>query len=129
MKNYFNLFAAVTLVITTGLGCGYLGGSDSSQSANSNRSTSDRAIDSAVGRSNVGVPECDSVLDAIEIELNNPDDNFVMKAAKATALNRIKDNIRQAIDQNANKTELAKTCREFRTQFDNYKSQQQSGGK
>lgn len=111
--------------VCVGLGCGYLGDSASSQPGNANRSVSDRAIDSAIGRSNVGVPECDAVLDAIELELNNPDDNFVVKAAKATVLNRIKDGIRQEIERNANKADLGKTCAEFRRQFDNYKSSQQ----
>ena len=126
MKNYYNVFAAVALAVSVGLGCGYLGGPDNSRPANSNRSMPDRAIDTAVGRSNLGVPECDRVLDAIELELNNPDDNFVVKAAKATVLNRIKDDIRQEIEKNANnKTELAGTCAEFRKQFDKYKAGQQ----
>jgi hypothetical protein len=62
------------------------------------------------------------VLDAIEAELNNPDDNFVVRAAKATALNQIKDSIRQELEQNTNKTEVATACREFKAQFDRYKA-------
>ena len=126
MKKYENLFAVIALVSVVGFGCGYLGGSDPSAADNSNRSMTDRAIDTAVGRSNLGVPECDRILDAIELELNNPEDNFVLKAAKATALNRIKDGIRQKIEQNPNdKAGLEKTCREFKTQFDQYKSGEQ----
>ena len=125
MRNYLNLFCVLAVTVAMGMGCGYLGDSGSSQPTNANGSMSDRAIDTAIGRSNVGVPACDGVLDAIELELNNPDDNFVVKAAKATALNRIKDNIRKEIERNPNKEELAKTCTEFRRQFDNYKSSQQ----
>jgi len=125
MKNYYNLFASAGLAVFMGLGCGYIGNSGPGPD-NSNRTLSDKAIDTGIGRSNVGVLECDRVLDAIEAELNNPDDNLVVKAAKATALNRIKDNIRLEIEKNANnKTELVSTCTEFKKQFDNYKSSQQ----
>ena len=57
-------------------------------SSNSNKSLSDRAVDTAVGESRIGVPECDEVMDLINAEMNNPDDDFVTKAIKATVLNR-----------------------------------------
>ena len=118
--------AALCLV---GLGCGLFGGSGggTSSPASGNKSLEDRAVESTVGRSNIGVPECDEVMDAIEAELNNSDDNFIVKAGKATVLNRIKDSIKESVEKNPNdKEELAKTCREFKTQFDKYKAEQQT---
>jgi hypothetical protein len=126
MKNKYPLSAALAVLVFSGLGCGFLsGGSGTEPTGNSNQSVSDRAINSTIGRSNVGIPECDQVLDAIETELNNPDDNFVVKAAKATALNQIKDSIRLKIEENANKADLANMCREFKTQVDRYRSEEQ----
>ena len=111
----------------TGSCCGFVGGSDADSGANgSNKTITDKAVDTTVGRSKIGVPECDEVIDAIEAEMNDPDDNFVVKAAKATVLNRIKDGIRESVEQNQNdKVELAKTCREFKVQFEQYKAEQQ----
>ena len=128
MKNYVQLALAALMLIAVGLGCSFTGGGSDSAPANSNRSLSDKAIDSSVGRSKVGVPECDEVLDAIEAELNNPDDNFVVRAAKTAVLNQIKDGIRQGIEENANKGDLVKTCREFKAKFDKYKAEQQNPG-
>lgn len=116
------------LILAVGLGCGLIGSGAEPVSGpgGSNKSLTDKAVDKTVGRSNIGVPECDEVIDAIEAELNNPDDNFMIKAAKATILNRFKDGIRESIEQNPNdKVELAKTCREFKTQFDHYKAEEQ----
>jgi hypothetical protein len=125
MKNYIQLFTVVVLIFGVGLGCSLIRGSERGPSG-SNKSLTDKAVDKTVGRSNIGVPECDEVMDAIEIELNNPDDNFMVKAAKATFLNRIKDSIRESVEQNPKDTvELAKTCREFKTQFDHYKAEEQ----
>ena len=128
MKNYLQLLAVMFLILAVGLGCGFIGGGAEPASGpnGSNKSLTDKAVDTTVGRSNTGVPECDEVLNAIEAELNNPDDNFMIKAAKATILNRFKDSIRESVEQTPNdKVELAKTCREFKTQFDQYKAEEQ----
>jgi hypothetical protein len=127
MKNYLQLFTVIILILTIGLGCSFMSSGEAGAGSNqSNRTLTDKAVDKTVGRSNIGVPECDQVIDAIEAEMNNPDDNFVVKAAKATILNRIKDGIRESVEQNQNdKAELAKTCREFKTQFDAYKAEEQ----
>lgn len=132
MKDHTTHFFAFLFLMISGLGCSFISdtGSTPSNGANSvansaNRSLSDKAIDSTVGRSKVGVPECDEVLDAIEAELNNPDDNFVVKAAKTAVLNQIKDGIRQGIEENANKSDMVTTCREFKAQFERYKAEQQ----
>ena len=124
MRNRFQLFVAIAVIFSVGLGCSFIG-NDSRAGSNSNATLTDKAIDKTVGKSNIGIPECDEVINAIDAELNNPDDNFVVKAAKATVLNQIKDSIRESIEQNQNdKTELAKTCREFKVQFDKYKAEE-----
>ncbi|MEO5859140.1 MAG: hypothetical protein ABIR33_09350 [Pyrinomonadaceae bacterium] len=131
MKNLPSILIAGVMLIAT-LGCGLVDrvqkevtGSDGT--SNSNKSLSDRAVDTAVGESKIGVPECDEVMDLINAEMNNPDDDFVTKAVKATILNRIKDGIRDSVEKNkTNTAEMAKTCREFKKQFDKYKAEQRS---
>lgn len=131
MKHLNYLFLLGVMLAAT-LGCGVMdrvtGGTESG--TNSNKSLSDRAVDTAVGESKIGVPECDEVIDLINAEMNNPDDNFITKAAKQTILNRIKDGIRENVEQNkTDKAEMAKTCKEFKTQFEKYKAEQQQAEK
>lgn len=129
MKNWLAITALAVLMMVA-LGCGSLnpfsGSSSGSSSSNSNRTLTDDAVDTTVGKSKIGVPECDEVMDLIDAEMNNPDDDFVTKAIKATVLNRIKDGIRDSVEQNkTDTTELAKTCKEFKTQFEKFKAEQQ----
>lgn len=121
------------ILISFVLGCGSLnpfssgseGPSNTSTSPNGDRSVTDKAIDTTVGRSKIGVPECDEVMDLIETELSNSEDDFVTKAIKATVLNRIKDGIKESVDKSPNDTvELAKTCKEFKIQFDKFKAEE-----
>ena len=124
MKNHFQVLSALVALMLVGLGCSFLG-SGSDTGSNSNKTLTDKAVDTTVGKSNIGIPECDQLIDAIDAELNNPDDNFVVKAAKATVLNRIKDSIRESLEQNQNdKAEVAKACKEFKVQFEKYKAEQ-----
>lgn len=131
MKNKSTFLVVVVALSMLALGCGSLnpfsGSSSGSSSSNDNKTLTDKAVDTAVGESKIGVPECDEVIDLINAEMNNPDDNFITKAAKQTILNRIKDGIRDSVEQNkTDKIEMAKTCREFKKQFDKYKAEQQS---
>jgi hypothetical protein len=119
------------LVIATavGLGCSSINPFSGSKDTGTtkDKTLTDKGVDITVGRSKIGVPECDEVSDLIEAELNNPDDNFVTKAVKATVLNRIKDSLRESVEQNkGNTVELAKTCKEFKIQFEKYKAEEQS---
>lgn len=134
MNRTTKLIVPLFILAIFALGCRFLGSSDTAPtgnstptpSTNSNRSLTDKAIDSTVGRSNVGIPECDRVLEAIEVELNNPDDNYVVKAAKAAVLNQIKDSIRKELEQNTNKSDVASACKEFQEQLVKFKADQQS---
>lgn len=113
------------------VGCSFISGDDSASTpANSNRTLTDKAVDTTVGKSSIGIPECDQVMDSIEAELNNSEDGFAVKAAKAVVLNQFRDSIRQSFEQNPNDKEaLAKTCREIKTQFDSYKANAQTAPK
>lgn len=128
MKNKLGLLVVGSVLLITVLGCGLVGSSKKTDGATGKeKTTSDKVVDTTVGRSKIGVPECDEVIDVIEAELNNSDDNFIVKAGKATFLNRIKDGIRESYEKNPeDKVELAKTCKEFKVQFDKYKAEEQS---
>ena len=133
MKNNLILSSVGAILLVSVLGCGSINpfsGSDKPSNAPSgskDKTLTDKAVDKTVGQSRIGVPECDEVMDAITAELNNSEDDFVTKAIKATILNRIADGIRQSVEENKSDTvELAKTCKEFKTQFDKYKAEEQS---
>lgn len=136
MKNKISLSIVGAIFLVSVLGCSSINPfSGPDKSANSpsgakDKTITDKAVDKTVGKSKIGVPECDEVVDAIEAELNNSEDDFVTKAVKATVLNRIIDNIKQSVEENKSDTvELAKTCKEFKTQFDKYKAEEQSKAK
>jgi hypothetical protein len=130
MNNKSTFLIVVVILSMLALGCSSLNpfsGSSSGSSSNDNKTLTDKAVDTAVGESKIGVPECDEVMDLINAEMNNPDDNFITKAAKQTILNRIKDGIRDSVEQNkTDKAEMAKTCKEFKKQFEKYKAEQKA---
>ncbi len=133
MKNKFTVVFALVVLGIAGLGCSSLnpfaGSKDTGKTASNSKdkTLTDKAIDTTVGQSKIGVPECDEVLDLIEAELNNSEDDFVTKAIKATVLNRIKDGIRDSVEKNKqDTTEMAKTCKEFKTQFEKFKADAES---
>lgn len=130
MKNRFTFILSVAAISLTILGCGSFGpsgGSKESSNAstpNEEKAAGDKVVDTTVGESKIGVPECDEVMVLIEAEMNNPEDDYITKAVKATFLNRIKDGIRDSVEKNKqDTTEMAKTCREFKKQFDKYKAE------
>lgn len=137
MKNLVTLSLAILVLSAFVLGCGLNPfGSKSSEtstnkststSPNSNKTLTDKGVDAVVGDGKIGVPECDEVIDMLTAESNNPDDDFVTKAAKQFFYNKIKEAIKKNVDENkTDKVEMAKNCKEFKTQLDNFKSQQGS---
>ena len=132
-KNFTNVLSGICsiIVLVAILGCGFIDRIQNTATApeanNSNKTLTDKAVDTTVGESKIGVPECDEVMDLLAAEANNPDDGFVTKAVKATFLNKIKDGLKRSIEENkGDKAELAKNCREFKTQLDKYKREQQA---
>lgn len=129
MKNNYTAIFALSFVVFAALGCSWMnpfsGGSSSGGSSSGNKTGTDKAVDTVTGESKIGIPECDEVLDLITAEANNPDDNFVAKAAKNLVFNRIKDSIREAVEQNTkSKEEMAKLCRDFKQELLKTKSEQ-----
>src|SRR5688572_15116241 len=99
------------LILAACLGCGAL--DQARQSAtepdsnttkvgvnlNTNKSLTDAAVDAATGEKKLGIVACDDALEALVAEANNPDDGFVMKAVKKTALNTFRDEVKKKLDQ------------------------------
>ncbi len=97
-----------------------------SENTNSNKTLTDKAVDTTVGEEKIGVPECDEVVDMLTAEMNNPDDNFVVKAGKSMVLNKIKQSIKESVEKNKNDTvEMAKNCKEFKRELDKYKAEEE----
>lgn len=107
------------------LGCGIIDrvqeeitGSGANTNTNANKTLTDKAVDTAVGESKIGVPECDEVMDMLTSFANNPDDNFVVKAGKSMLANKIRDSIKTSVEQNqTDKVQLAKDCAQFKTEI------------
>lgn len=129
MKNKTALILALSLMLAAVLGCSSINPlADKKPAANqpgSNKSLTDKAVDTAVGEQKIGVPECDEVIDLLTSYANNPDDGFVVKAGKALVVNKIKESIKKAVEDNkTDKAEMAKTCKEAKVEFEKYKSEE-----
>lgn len=122
-------------LLATVLGCSSLNPlsekSKATPPAASNKSITDKGVDTVVGEETTGIPECDEALAMIAAEANNPDDGYIAKAGKAVVFNRIKEAIRKSIEENKNKggtEELTKNCIDFKKQLDKFKTEQESKG-
>ena len=132
MKNSFLICCVVAILLSIGLGCSRIipsvgSSKESNSQSKDNKTLTDRGVDIAVGDEKIGVPECDDVVDFFNREIDNPDDDFVTKAVKQTALNKFKEKFKEAVEENkTDKVELAKTCKEFKSNLDKFKSEQDS---
>ncbi len=132
MKNIFGFILVASILLFVVLGCSKINpfsdkGKEANASPASNKTLTDKGVDTVVGEEKIGVPECDEVMDMLTAEANNPDDNFITKAIKATALNKIKQSIKESVEENKNdKVKLAKNCRDFKTQLDKYKAEEEN---
>jgi len=121
-----DLIFAIAILLPVLLGCGLadrvqkaVSDQPATNSAvanvSSNKTFTDKAVDTAVGDEKIGIPECDEAIDILEAQANDPDDNFVTKAVKKTALNTFRDQLKKSIEENkSDKKEVAKFCREFK---------------
>ena len=103
--------------------------SNSQTQSDDNKSLTDKGIDVALGDEKTGVPECDEVVDFFnnEIDKENPDEDFVTKAIKKTFINAFKSQFKKAIEENkTDKVQLAKTCKDFKTNLEKYKADEDS---
>lgn len=127
MKNKSLSSVSLAVLFISILGCSFYNPlADSSNSAGSdNRTLPDKAIDSTIGESKVGVPECDEILDFFADQTKSPDDDFVTKAARQYALNKIRERLKQSIEEHRGDTAaMARECRKFKTELDKFKSEQ-----
>ena len=137
MKNNFVLLFTLAVLLVSALSCSFYNpldsGSDATQNKNSqttkakDESFSDKAIDSTFGEEKIGVPECDEIIDFFADQSKSEDDDFVTKAARQYALNKVRESFKQSIEENKGDTaKMAKECREFKTQLDKFKAEDES---
>ena len=126
MKNTSSLVIVLLILIAAVLGCSSINPLAGKPDNTSNKTWTDEGVDTVVGESTIGVAECDEVMDMLTAELNNPEDNFVTKAGKGFVLNKIKDAIKQSVEENkGDKTKLAKECADFKKQLVKYKADEE----
>lgn len=114
----------LAIILVGGLGCGLADRvqkavsetqSNTAANVNANKTLTDKAVDTAVGEKKIGIQECDEALEILTAQAEDPDDNFVTKAIKKTALNTFRDQLKKSLEDNkTDKKEVAKFCREFR---------------
>jgi hypothetical protein len=119
-----NKLLVIVIILPVLIGCGLADRiqksvseteSNTAANVNANKTLTDKAVDAAVGEQKIGIPECDEALEILTAQAENPDDNFVTKAIKKTALNTFRDQLKQSLEDNkTDKKEVAKFCREFR---------------
>lgn len=116
------------------LGCGMIeriqnGVEEKPASANANsanKTISDQATENIL-REQTGIPECDEVLNILADQSKSQDENILTKAAKEMAFNKIRQSLKESIQQNQNdKEKLAQTCREFKAQVSKFQNEQNS---
>lgn len=119
------LFLLATILIS-GFGCGLMdraqkavteptSNSTTTSNTEANKTLTDKAVDTAVGEKKIGIPECDEAMEMLAAQANDPDDNFVVKAGKKTALNMFREQLKKSLEDNqADKKKVAEFCTEFR---------------
>lgn len=124
MKNKYILSIAILILPFSILGCSYYNPLQSGSNSN-DKSLSEKTIDSTVGEEKIGVPECDEVIEDLAQLSRNENDDFITKAGKEVVLNKIRQNLKQSIEQNkTDKVKLASDCRNYRQQIDTFKTTQ-----
>lgn len=130
-----NKLFLLSVILIAGLGCGVIdrarqeatGESNTAANINANKTLTDKAVDTAVGEQQVGIPECDEALDILSEQANDPDDNFLVKAGKKTALNAFRDQLKKSLEQsNTNKVDVARYCKDFRDNLDKSLQEQEN---
>ena len=134
MKNKFAIVLVTTILIAASLGCSSINPLSKKGSAPSptprDKTLTDKGVDVVVGEEKIGIPECDEAMDMMTAEANNPDDGFIIKAVKATFFNKIKEQIRKAVEENkGDNTEIAKTCKDLKSQLDKFKAEEDKKAK
>jgi hypothetical protein len=134
MKNKFILLTTLSILLLLVLGCGSLnpfsGGSETPKTGDSktkesgDKTTSDKVVDEVMPEK-TGVEECDDLMAYIAKQSQSKDDNYVTRASREFIMNRIRESLRKSIEEDKNNPEeLAKKCKEFKTQLETYKEKE-----
>lgn len=127
MKNKFTLALVLMVLVGSVLGCGSLNPlTDKGKSPSPtprDKTLTDKGVDVVVGEEKIGIAECDDAMDMMTAEANNPDDGYIVKAGKQFFFNRIKQGIKQAIQDNkGDNAAITKQCKDFKDQLVKFKA-------
>lgn len=133
------MIPAAGFLVLAVLGCGSLNPFSQERSAPangraanaaSNKTLTDKAVDTAVGEEKIGIAECDEVMDLLTAYMNDPEDSFVVKAGKSLVANKIKEGIRTSLEENkADKAQMAKDCGDFKRELEKAMAEQGNSNK
>lgn len=134
MKNKLSILSVIAVLIIAVSGCGLISRmqkstveTGNSRSTESNKTLTDKTVETAVGDEKIGVPECDDLLDYFAQESKSNDENYVTKATRQYFMNKIRESIKQSMEENkGDKVKMAKECKEYRKQIDKYKAEEES---
>ncbi len=131
MQNIYSLAIVGILLFVAVLGCSRFSPADESPASTpnaSNRTLADDAVDITTGKSTIGIPECDAVMDELIGQTKtNPDEGYIAKAFRQYWENTIRDAIRKSVEENKNDPEkLATECRKIKVQLDKFKAEEEA---
>lgn len=136
MKNKLNLLIVLAvMVFVIGCSCGNLGNmfSDEKQtgsSPSSDKTLTDKTIETIADGETTGVQECDDFIKFIAEQSQSADDNWVTKGMRDYIVGQIKKSLRESIEQNKNdKVKMAEQCKDLRTKFENQLNAEKQKGK
>ena len=130
MRNAISTLIIVTILLTVGLGCGFVSRGQKDTKDSHDKTLTDKGIDIATGNERIGVQECDDLMDSIAEQSRSEDDNYVTKAVKGYILNKIRESVRKSIEENKNdKVAMAKECKDFRVQLEKELQEEKEKGK
>jgi hypothetical protein len=130
MHNKANLSIIVVFVMAAGLGCGYIGGDarpDTADNSGVAQPRTGQPLETAL-REKTGVQECDELIDFFTNQAVSPDENYISRGLKEYFFNKIRQSLKESIEQNQNDpAKMAKECREIKQQIDAQKAAEASG--
>lgn len=135
MKNKLNLLIVLgAMFFVIGCSCGNLGNllQDEKQKPTDKTTSDNRTVTDKVGDKltdvvtegeEIGIPECDELMDYFRSKIDNEETDFVTKAFLKTLESRFREGIKKSIEENkSDKTETAKWCKEFKSNIDQEES-------
>jgi hypothetical protein len=129
MKNKPLLVTALFILLTVILGCSRFNPFSASttrgnSNASADKSLTDQAVDAGIGEEKIGILECDEIVEFFVDQTKLQDEDFVTKAARGYALNKIRESFKKSLTEHKGDTAaMAKNCREFKQMLDKYKSE------